>query len=835
MEMVEVDVKLFIKCRMCLDEDGVYQIVPSIRELIKDCFDIDTDPFDGLPQLICKKCKTTLSDYHGIKTTYKLKQLKLKERLVKIKNNCTQLKSETGSSNEINKNEEKPTSPVPLGLAITNISPVQPVSSVAPVKSVEHVASVQLGMPIGSDIQAALDDSEIINDETWKRTYNECYFCKICTKSYKRYASIKRHVKSHKKLLKKHKRVFRKYCTVHLNKIDNKENCTGSSNMVVYNTDKIITSRGNSHYHLLYVKKDYSTGQATSENGNASDKRPGIFLDSEEEIVKCKKRKTRRLYSGSSTKTTILEDTANDITVGGAKNDTHVMNTNCANEASSKKKIDTENTTNLSQQEVAKANIANYKAIQNIVTMCQKKYITKAQSKSETKPPVSESSLKHKVLSLGRKVINKQGFECTGLLRYMEYKDLEISWQPTTRSNKKKSSNFVRIMTKLKSREDLENDDSSWKDLHKVTFVSNQAIDGDDINTDGIDPANITAHDNEKSTLKTNLLNGEDQIDHILTNNCDDLNSKNKLLNKTPVANPKQLPKKIMPEIKPTTIKTSDVPMVTSENGRTENAEVTNSNLCMPIITSTCSLSTVVEKEKQPDPVIEKPAPRIKVKPPSELMSQSALNNQSKSEDIWAFNKRHASLPYHFPNTAVYAGVSVYQTQVENQTNDVSVVPSPPTITGNSNSGTESNVDYVTLHCLECPNEKTKFPFLYFKRVLQFHGFELLDINEALPPHYTCLITYKLLLKQDTKGPLGIWLSLFCSNNSFCFAFKDSNSKKFNPNHLPAFWQWELLKIYKGDVVEKILQNALKVSKEVYSYTNNFLCLLKSIKCISEP
>lgn len=36
-----MDVKLFIKCRLCLDEDGVYQIVPGIRELIKDCFDID--------------------------------------------------------------------------------------------------------------------------------------------------------------------------------------------------------------------------------------------------------------------------------------------------------------------------------------------------------------------------------------------------------------------------------------------------------------------------------------------------------------------------------------------------------------------------------------------------------------------------------------------------------------------------------------------------------------------------------------------------------------------------------------------------------------------------
>lgn len=703
------------------------------------------------------------------------------------------------------------------------------------------MTSVPQEGPIGSNIEIALVDSEMTNDQTWfKGTYKGCYFCKICTKRYERHTAIKRHVKSHKKLLKEHKDVFQEYCTVHLNQVDNKKNFTGKSNMVVYNTDKIITSKGNSQYHFLYLKKDLAkaTRPETNRSGKASNKRPGISLDSEEEIVKSKKRKTLRLSSDSSTKTADPEDTVIDITEEArVKSDTHVVKTNYVNgsNASMKKKIATENTTKLSARE-AKSKIARYKALQNIVNICYKRQISKPQAKNETKPPVSESSLKRKALSVGRKVINKQGFECTGLLRYMEHKNLDISWQPTTHSNKKKNSNFVRIMTKLKSRKDLKNDDSSdssWKDLTKVRFVDNPLIDVDEINTKEMDPPNTTPHDGEKSTLQPQVIKEEDQIDNLLTNNCDDINSTNKLLNKTPVPNPKQLPKKIISDMNPTT-KTSDMPVNITENGQTGNADVTESNSCMPTITSTCSLSTV-EKDKDSDPVIEKPAPRIKVKPPSELMSESVLNRQRKTQDIWPFNERYAALRYHIPKTTAHTSASLYQTQAKNQPNFDSLVPSPSNTTGNSNSGTQSSLEYVKLHCLEFPNEKTQYPFLYFKRVLQCHGFELLEINEALPPYYTRLIKYKLLLKQNTLRPLGVWLSLFCSNNSFCFAFKDTNSKTFNPNQLPAFWQWELLKMYAGAVADKILQNALKISKEVHYYTNKFLCLLKSIKCISEP
>lgn len=39
------------------------------------------EPFDGLPQLLCKKCHTLLSEYSTVKKTFIEKQLTLKEKL----------------------------------------------------------------------------------------------------------------------------------------------------------------------------------------------------------------------------------------------------------------------------------------------------------------------------------------------------------------------------------------------------------------------------------------------------------------------------------------------------------------------------------------------------------------------------------------------------------------------------------------------------------------------------------------------------------------------------------------------------------------------------------
>lgn len=45
MYKIEVDPKLFITCRLCLDEMGHYQIDPNVQAQIKFCFDIDVSTF----------------------------------------------------------------------------------------------------------------------------------------------------------------------------------------------------------------------------------------------------------------------------------------------------------------------------------------------------------------------------------------------------------------------------------------------------------------------------------------------------------------------------------------------------------------------------------------------------------------------------------------------------------------------------------------------------------------------------------------------------------------------------------------------------------------------
>lgn len=41
MDMIEIDPKLFVTCRLCLEDLGQYQIVPVVQEQIKYCYDID--------------------------------------------------------------------------------------------------------------------------------------------------------------------------------------------------------------------------------------------------------------------------------------------------------------------------------------------------------------------------------------------------------------------------------------------------------------------------------------------------------------------------------------------------------------------------------------------------------------------------------------------------------------------------------------------------------------------------------------------------------------------------------------------------------------------------
>ncbi|XP_063538992.1 uncharacterized protein LOC134748177 [Cydia strobilella] len=807
----EVDVKLFITCRLCLDEPGSYQIIPCIKGQIYYCFGIEVNPFDGLPQLICKKCKGILADYYATKNLFVEKQKQLHEKLPQ---NDKDAQSSTPPKTE-------------------SVRESSATAEVAPAGAPEKLAAA---VPDGA-AKVVHHDSKKKKKSSWKKAFNKHFVCTICRKSFLTEESIKKHSPTHERFINKHEKVFKKYLTVRLNKIDKKKNKTGGLQNVVINKNKII-ERGNSQYHYsFYLKKDFEVGRTdtvdrlkngTDENENVAAKRLRVSSDSsDDQIIKGKKRKTGRLESISSTQTVILEENNDPTNAANMDdqsntNETEIVNPDYINldDTSSdcpKNNTELEKKRIMPRRRQVTAGVDDYKAIQNIVTMCHKNYIKKVQADTDglNKSTFSESSLKHKVLSLGRKVLNKQGFVSTGLLRYMEHKDLDITWTPTTNDMQQKGANFVRIMTKLKTREDKENDDACWKNLHDISFCRDS----------GVEAVLATVPD-VRSDDQASLQSAQTEEDPSFAgapSESNDSNYRNKLLNKSPVANPRQLPKKNNIYETKLVVATDDATMMPSNliSNDLEDAQVDDDNTRLPIITSTTSLSVnVSEREKQEVPVLEKPTPRIKVKPASELMTARALNNQETAKDIWAFNTIQSSLPHHLTNTAV----SVHSPM----TNSHSAVAS------NNHTDELRQPACIILDSLQLPNTKTLAPFQYFRKVLLIHSLQLLELNEDLPEHFNCLIKFRLKLKQDTKRPIEVVLSLHCSKKDFCFSFKDTNSKKFDPNQLSAFWQWELLKVYKTDVTDKILENAMKIGKEVHKNTNIFLTLLESINLIKE-
>lgn len=59
-ELIQVDPKLFVTCRLCLEDFGQYQIVPSVQQQIKYCFDIDVS-----------RCLHSLYVYFTLKFNFK--------------------------------------------------------------------------------------------------------------------------------------------------------------------------------------------------------------------------------------------------------------------------------------------------------------------------------------------------------------------------------------------------------------------------------------------------------------------------------------------------------------------------------------------------------------------------------------------------------------------------------------------------------------------------------------------------------------------------------------------------------------------------------------------
>ncbi|XP_045530038.1 uncharacterized protein LOC123717843 [Pieris brassicae] len=562
MYKIEVDPKLFITCRLCLDEMGQYQIDPNVQTQIKYCFDIDVDPFDGLPQLICKKCETILSDFHEKKKTYQEKQLGLKKN-AKPANNCIVTaplqQQDTVSSTQSTIPETKPQQSFKLTLKKKRKSP-EPNSNDSLVTKNHDTKTVR----------------------PWRKNYNKYFSCRLCQVVYKNKKILMTHMEKHGTLLEKYGHILKK-CKIQLPRIDDKTNFVSSNDMVVMNEDQILLNKYD-QYRVIYIKKT----SGFQEKKNSSD-------SSDDDLITKGKRKRLRLVSQSSNETVVLEDPKKEDdleTPGSSKSKLQNHIIECVDIDSSDQEPSSPKTYEGRKQ-----------IIREVVASCVKKYLNNDNDNCK------DMQLKHKILSIGRKVVNNKSFNCTGLLRYLEHKNLDIEWIPRVSQNPE--TDYVHVRTKV-----LDN-----KNDGEAGWMIASELKGSDSNTYMENLQKILENDKLPTPVQnsTEEPTVEQQVPY---DNTDTMLLK--LLNTNPVANPKQLPKK-----------TREATNITDSSSDT--------SLSMPIITNTVSLADTMseqvnEKSKEPTPFV----PRIKVKPVSQLMpdKSTTITETTPAQVAWTIPEK---------------------------------------------------------------------------------------------------------------------------------------------------------------------------------------------------
>lgn len=697
-----------------------------------------------------------------------------------------------------------------------------------------------------SDLEKKTDKNRRIYekiDNTWSEKYIKHFVCRICSSHWSNVATLKNHItNTHGALFKKYGSIFKSHCKVLLWKSDGKPNITGSSNKIMFDSEKIVENV-NANYYIIYTTKKYkgdkyNVPHAEVRKNKTENKVISCFSsDSSDEEMVVKRKRKLRLDSRSSNETVVLDNNTNTLDDVESKNlEIGKVLAACINlddssdteSVKSSSLLETKRQNQLSKKKEHKLETCqeNLRVLNEIITTCQNKY-SKKQDKDafKTKNPSDiASKLRHKIFSIGRKQINKSlVVNCTPLLRVMENKTLDILWFPRNIVEACQTSNFTRIFPRRKTtNEKSEDNEKGWIDISTSTNLV--------FSSKNNDPEQSNGQLNASKGIGT----PENQCisDTAVISDANIMGSEiKKLLNANPVANPKQLPKKFAPnELK--LVKLAPKP---AENPPTA---INNFDLCMPIITSTTSLAApYVTLDNNDEPVRksevystttdkqQSEAPRIKVKPVSELMSVETLNRMQSSEQNpmpIQVNILPKGQPLVVQNVTAPIMMAT-QDNVQLQSNDKITNLISPRVPPWQN-------EFMILDTVELPNTRTNTPYVYFKKLLQIHGITLLETHAALPDTFRCLVKFKVQYKQDVQHqPVVLCLALFCLNNVFCIKVKDRNNEDLDIAKISANWQWEVLKIYKGEVVNKLLSSAQTISREVYEYTNTFLCLLKSI------
>ncbi|XP_050354586.1 uncharacterized protein LOC126776275 isoform X2 [Nymphalis io] len=884
MSMIEVDPKLFITCRLCLVEMGQYQIVPQVQIQIKYCFDIEVQPFDGLPQLICKKCESILSQYAEIKKKFQEKQSGLRKN---IKENNKPMVPSTNQQQDTVSSTQQVDSECNTQISKTIQKDNKIFVSTCRNSSLDREPAKDNRKLLGVNKNVAKRSNSV-----WKNDYEKNFVCRFCAKSLKNKKSIVHHLKQCH-LLRNYSNVIRR-CVITMNKIDSIPNLTFSNENVVHGTDKIINSQLK-NYYILYTKKINVVKSISSDSSD------------EDFSIPRKKRKRLRLFSRSSNETLVIENnnTSPSFVKSDRKDekqkdtnsnekeltdvsDIELINIDDSDSASTASRTTLNKAEPIQDETPQESTIENDKVIQNIVNMCYNKYLKRLNTSGKNSKDTEndESFLQRKLLSMGRKVIHKKGLISTGLIRYMEHKDLNVDWIPKCTAN-------VTIKTTLKDNSNNESNELNWKCIKDVDntytdkdFVdifetmdkvrnveqSSQIKDVREIENnvtldlkDGVHLSKQSNYDDSAKVTNSSLAlvvpydkniyerKVENSVLFIRTTpETEKQTILKKLLNENPVANPKKLPKKATPVELFTLLTNSSS---TSKTDTSSNSEISNnmSGGHMPIITSTMSLATLNEDEKNKESV-NKPEsetnksylalPRIKVKSVADLMPEntvpksfigpsnswtSCLYNDDQNGRVQNKNTRMAynvtnneasymNINSQCPNTNSYS-----QYDLNKSTDKGTLVP-------NSNESPGNKEQYVIMHTVELPHTKTKSPFRYLQQLLQIHNIVLLSNADIVSSNMSCLIKFKLVFHQESSVAVTLCLSFYCKQNTFCIRVMDINSKLIDIVKLSAYWQWEILKEFKGNVVPRLYENASKISQDILQQTYHFVRFLNSIE-----
>ncbi|KPI93308.1 hypothetical protein RR46_10568 [Papilio xuthus] len=877
--MFEIDPKLFITCRLCLESTGAYQIVPSVQQQIKFCYEIEVDPFDALPQLICKDCESILSTYFKVKTNYVEKQKKLRERL-QLKNNHS-----PGTTHSLAIQQED-----------DNVTSSQEISSEGNIENRKRIISFRRSLSEASDSNCSEKPKDKRKNtlESTKEPdvselgYKKWFICRFCNHQCSSKSKIIRHINKHSSMKQKYINLIKRDCYVKLEKLDNKPNICKSKKYVVHSPDRITHSAHNFYYIIIKAKENThnrSDGESTPE---LKDVPKSDDSDDNKIPMSCKNRRRKNRILSNDTivignddlDTSMLDDTQE---APATPNLTEISGNECI-------KIDDSDTDSFKSSEIltnssttSSSSVKNNecKTINNIISLCFKRHLKRLESNdtddepgltTETHTAKLDSQIKHKVLSIGKKMINNSAFSCTGILRYLEHQNLEIVWTPKISNTSNKKSDCVRIMMKLKNRD--ENDgESGWKVLENPNIDGQpKGIDDNAIENEAIPKTVYTCNNksdqNNIGSIQDDSTENEAETAVNIAREKDRLLKK--LLNENPVPNPKKLTKKIHLA----SLSINKKKRTKSKENKSVPIEmpiIETDDMVMPVITSTVSLATVGDAEKKqrkrsgiptvPISLIAEPIsssstiqskdrmnpeqepvanfPRIKVKPASQLMSNPALNmaKQYISQTNMFTQSQNVNMAYqnNFNDVNMnMAPIPILDNATGYQTNTFTRALFGGNSVSNMPMSCEKNArEIVVMHSVDLPNTRTNSPFDYLKRLLQIHNIYLLSPTEVTPDiirDFICLLKFKLVFQQESASPVALCLALFNLREKFFIKVKGINDLDIDICRLSPNWQWEILKVYSGEVVSKMLENAEKISPEVLMNTRNFVCYLKSIE-----